>query len=538
MKRFYLLLFSVLLAVFCAFSCKKAPSMATLTFDANGGKFADGTSSVVVTGEVGSPLTKPGDPSWDDAHTFEAWEPAIPATFPDGNVTYKAKWSEVKVSVIFDANGGKFSDGAATLTLEGLLGAPLTSPEDPVWDDYHIFKGWDPAPSSVFPAQTTTYKAQWDVIMGKVTFDARGGKFADGSASVVLEGIPGSAVEFPQNPVWSGNEFVCWDNKGSDIVFPAKGEDLNIGAIWNSMDIEISTEFGSASFRVVRIPAGTYKVGSPESEPAHLDDEYQHDVTFTKDFYIGTTEFTQEAWKAVTGQNPSLKSMAWDESAANNPVNCVGWQDICGENGDYGEDSFVFKLRQAVKQTMGLDLEFRLPTEAEWETAARGGQKESLPFGIGTGRCLYWYMANFGCSDSAYDMDKSEEWDGYVYDEEGEENCLNAYTFGGYYSDYANGYGCYDFHGNLAEWCWDWYNMDYYYTPESQLDPQGPQEGNDKVLRGGWCMPFSSGGMSSGGLAAECRSACRGMYPLKDSKKERAKGGAIGFRICVTGFNK
>lgn len=372
----------------------------------------------------------------------------------------------------------------------------------------------------------------------KLTFDALGGKFADGSSSKVIEGAAGDPVSFAEIPSWGENQFVGWNETLS--VFPE--QDATVTAIWNSMDIEISTNYGSAAFKVVRVPAGTYKVGSPDSEPGHIDDEFQHDVTFTKDYYIGTMEFPQKAWEAVTGTNPSLLSMAYDESADNNPVNFVAWQDICGENGDYGEDSFAYKLRQAVKESMGVDFEFRLPTEAEWETAARGGQTESLPFGIGTGRCLYWYMANFGCAESAYDMDKSEEWDGYVYDEEGEENVLSAYTPGGYYQNYVNGYGCYDFHGNLAEWCWDWYDDEYYHTAEAALDPQGPAQpgnyGNCRVLRGGWCMPFSSGGATSGGLGVECRSACRGMYPLIDSKKEWSKGGPIGFRICFTGFNK
>lgn len=542
MKKIRTLFSAILVGVLCFLGCEKAPEMVSLTFDANGGKFDDGTTTQVVTGEVGSDLAMPQSPSWDIAHTFEGWDPEIPAAFPDVATTYKAKWSEVKVTVIFDAAGGKFADGTSSTIVEGLVGSPMTAPADPSWDEYHVFKGWEPELAATFPETTVTYTAQWEAHTTKVTFNARGGKFADGSSVLVVDGIPGTALEMPQNPTWGDNEFVCWDWKEPVTVFPENDVEEEIGAIWNSMDIEVSTKFGSAKFKVVRVPAGTYKVGSPASEPGHAPDEIQHDVTFTKDYYIGQIEFTQKAWEAVTGENPSSKPMALSLSYVNNPVNCVAWQDICGENGDYGEGSFAYELRQAVKETMGLDIAFRLPTEAEWETAARGGQKQSLPFGIGTGRCLYWYMANFGCAEDAYDMDKSTEWDGWVDDEEGAENVLDAYTPGGYYKDYPNGYGCYDFHGNMAEWCYDWYDFDYYATAEAAKDPQGPSKpssfGNVKVLRGGWCMPFSSGGLTSGGLAVECRSACRGMYPLLDSKKEWSKGGAIGFRICFTGFNK
>ena len=258
-----------MLALLCVLSCTKTPKITTVTFDSNGGSFLDGTTSLVLTGQVGSSLEKPADPVWDIAHTFQGWEPELPAVFPENNTIYKAVWSEVAVTVTFDAAGGTFTDGKPIAEITGLAGSPMAVPANPAWDEYHIFKGWEPELSATFPEKDATYTAQWEVIMGKVTFNARGGKFADGSSVLVLEGIPGTAIEVPANPTWADNKFVSWDWTKPVSVFPEKDAEITVGAIWNSMDIEFTTKFGSAKFKVVRVPAGTYKVGSPESEPAH-----------------------------------------------------------------------------------------------------------------------------------------------------------------------------------------------------------------------------------------------------------------------------
>lgn len=533
MKRIIILIVALLFGACFFNSCEKAPEIVTVIFDANGGRFADGTATLQVNGEIGSALTAPEAPLWDDAHTFQGWEPAVPAKFPETAATYKAKWSEVRVKLTFDANGGKFSDGSATTTLEGLVGAALTgTPADPTWDAYHTFKSWEPSVPKSFPATDTKFTAQWEAHTVKVTFKAFGGKFVDGKNTFVVEGIPGEAVNLPAAPVWGSNHFAGWDSTIS--VIPEK--DTTVKAIWDSMEFTVSGAGVTSTFKLIRVKAGKYYVGSPVSELAHLDDEFRHEVTFTKDFYIGETEFTQGAWTAVAGSNPSWWTNGRGGVAKNTedyPVENITWFEICGENADYGKDSFMYKLKMAVRGTMGEEFDFRLPTEAEWETACRGGQTQSLPFGIGTGRCLYWYMANFGAADCAYDMDKSDQWDGYVEDDEAEfvGTTLPVKT----YKDYSNGYGLYDMHGNVAEWCWDWYDEAYYSTTEATVDPKGisapGRYGNVKVIRGGWGLPFD-------GEAATCRSAFRRNYPVIDKNPSATKGGAIGFRLCMTGFNK
>ena len=174
---------------------------------------------------------------------------------------------------------------------------------------------------------------------------------------------------------------------------------------------------------------------------AQRDKEYPtHQVTLS-DFYIGKYEVTQEQWEIVMGNNPS-----WFKGA-NNPVENVLWDD-CLE--------FIEKLNQLT------GLKFRLPTEAEWEYAARGGNKSKG----------YKYSGSNTIGDVAW-----------YYD--------NAYNVGSSSSNYGthpvgtkapNELGLYDMSGNVHEWCSDWFGS---YSSSAQTNPTGPTSGSYRVLRGG-----------------------------------------------------
>jgi formylglycine-generating enzyme required for sulfatase activity len=186
-------------------------------------------------------------------------------------------------------------------------------------------------------------------------------------------------------------------------------------------------KFESLEKEMVLIPAGKFKMGSPASEKGRSSDETQHEVTLTKPFYMGKYEVTQEQWEGVMGNNPSRnnKGAKW-------PVTDVSWEN-CQE--------FIKKLN--AKTNGG----YRLPTEAEWEYACRAGKTTAYSFG----NSLTKADANFVGSST---------------------------KVGGYK---PNAFGLYDMHGNVWEWCEDWYE-DY---PAGATDPKGPAKGKRRVLRGG-----------------------------------------------------
>ena len=189
------------------------------------------------------------------------------------------------------------------------------------------------------------------------------------------------------------------------------------------------------SFKMIAVEGGTFLMGSPESDTEAYDDEKpQHEVTLSN-YYIGETEVTQELWEAVMGSNPS------SFVGANLPVEKVSWND-CQE--------FIGKLNAQTGKT------FRLPTEAEWEYAARGGKKSKG----------YTYSGSNTLDDVAWHFDNS----GKTTHEVGTKQ--------------ANELGIYDMSGNVYEWCQDWYG-ETYYENSSTTDPQGPASGTDRVLRGG-----------------------------------------------------
>ncbi len=218
---------------------------------------------------------------------------------------------------------------------------------------------------------------------------------------------------------------------------------------FNILRSYIKTPGISAQFVGVR--AGTFQMGSPASEKNRESDEIAHSVTLTKDFEIQQTEVTQAQWFLVMGYNPSsFKSkdscpedyleINGTALCPNHPVETVSWNDT---------QEFIKKINQ------GNDgYSYRLPTEAEWEYAARSGTQTAYSFGDDSGylREYGWYYENSGNRTHA------------VGSKKGNSNDL------------------YDVHGNVWEWVQDWYAG---YPSSSQRDPMGGTSGSFRVLRGG-----------------------------------------------------
>ncbi len=212
------------------------------------------------------------------------------------------------------------------------------------------------------------------------------------------------------------------------------------GSAPNPSEIETITVNG-VSFNMVKVEGGSFMMGATDeqiSEVAHYNEYPAHQVTLSS-YCIGQTEVTQALWQAVMGNNPSSFT-----SDLNNPVEQVSWDD-CQE--------FISKLNKMTGKT------FRLPTEAEWEYAARGGNKSQG----------YIYAGSNDIDEVAWYSDNN-----------GEHTNLVA-------TKAPNELGLYDMSGNVYEWCQDRFG---YYSSEAQTNPTGPSSGNYRIFRGGgWNQP-------------------------------------------------
>jgi formylglycine-generating enzyme required for sulfatase activity len=230
--------------------------------------------------------------------------------------------------------------------------------------------------------------------------------------------------------------------------------------------------FVSFESSFVLIASGTFLMGSPEYETGRSSDEIMHEVTLTKGFYMQKTPVTQGQWKAVMGNNPA----SFSDSGNDCPIESISWNE-CQE--------FIRRLNT------GKNGIYRLPTEAEWEYACRAGSLTPLCNGEISGLyCAHdpllgvvgWYCGNSGRKSRPVAQKAPNVW------------------------------GLFDMHGNVSEWCRDWYGE---YGSDTQTDPCGPKSGSGKVIRGGsW---FSNG--------KNCRSASRFYWPPNSGSE------FIGFRL-------
>ncbi len=190
------------------------------------------------------------------------------------------------------------------------------------------------------------------------------------------------------------------------------------------------------------IRAGTFWMGSPQDEVDRLDRETRHQVTLTKGYWLADSACSQALWQQVMGSNPS------NFKAKNNPVEQVSWDDI---------QDFCQALNN---QVAGLNA--CLPTEAEWEYACRAGTQTPFPFGENITPEQVNYNGN-------YPYAKAEK--GLYREKTGELKSLPA-----------NPWGLYEMHGNVCEWCQDYYGA---YSEDKAIDPTGVSRGTHRVLRGG-----------------------------------------------------
>ena len=231
----------------------------------------------------------------------------------------------------------------------------------------------------------------------------------------------------------------------------------------------------SIGMKFAWIPPGSFVMGSPQAEKQRNDSETQHKVTLTKGFYMGVHLVTQEQWQEVMGKNPS--QLTGDK---NLPVDTVAWGDC---------QAFIKKLQEKDPDKKA----YRLPTEAEWEYACRAGTTTPFHFGDTISTVQANYDGNF-----AYGAGKK----GIC---RGKTTPVDTFP--------ANAWGLHDMHGNLWQWCQDWYGD---YPKADVTDPKGPEKADTRVIRGGtWYFGPSL-----------CRSARRDGFSANNRDRY------YGFRLC------
>ncbi|MFN6398848.1 MAG: formylglycine-generating enzyme family protein [Planctomycetota bacterium] len=234
----------------------------------------------------------------------------------------------------------------------------------------------------------------------------------------------------------------------------------------------------SIGMKLMLIPKGTFMMGSPESEQGRFENETQHDVTISKDYYLGVYEVTQAQHEKVMGKNPShFQGAIVGNENADLPVENVSWEDAV---------EFCKKLSELPEEKKAGRV-YRLPTEAEWEYACRAGSKTAYSFDDEDGLLpeYGWFRRNSSSRTHTVGLLEPNVW------------------------------GLFDMHGNVWEFCSDWY-AEYPKGPVS--DPSGPSKGVHRVYRGGgW----------GADNAADCRSAWRnGFLPSSGNIH-------YGFRVAL-----
>ena len=266
----------------------------------------------------------------------------------------------------------------------------------------------------------------WDAVENAENYDVYRSDNPLGGFERVVEGVTLTTWEdeFPL----PGNNYYRVYAVGHGLTSPASESSPGIG-------LPLTEIVNGFEFNMIKVVGGTFQMGatSEQGSDAGNNEFPVHQVTLS-DYYIGETEVTQELWLAVMGSNPSYYS-----DSVKRPVEEVTWND---------SQQFIIKLNELTGK------QFRLPTEAEWEYAARGGNQSNGYKYSGSDdiNVVGWYSEN---------------------------SSIKTHEVG---TKAPNELGIYDMSGNVWEMCQDWYD---YYTDSAQTNPSGPSSGSRHVLRGG-----------------------------------------------------
>jgi uncharacterized repeat protein (TIGR02543 family) len=325
------------------------------------------------------------------------------------------------------------------------------------------------ASNTNYEAGTTSVSAGITIAGFRVTFDSNGGSSVPGQNVAA-----GGTVSRPANPTRSGYVFDTW-YQDDVLIMPYNfgnpvTANITLYARWIS-----ETVITEIAANMIWIPGGTFTMGSPASEPNRSSGETQHTVTLSS-FYMGKYQVTQEQYLAVMGSNPSVfKTAVSGESGTPGklPVERVSWYDalvFCnrlsiaeGLSPAYSisgsTDPIVWgAVPTSINATWNAvtivsgSAGYRLPTEAQSEYACRAGTTTAYNTGDTISDNTGWYYDNSGSKTHQVGLKP------------------------------ANAWGLYDMHGNVREWCWDWYGT---YTAGAQTDPMGASSGSFRVARGG-----------------------------------------------------
>jgi uncharacterized repeat protein (TIGR02543 family) len=448
----------------------------TVSFESNGGS---SVSSQTVNS--GSTATRPTNPT-RSGYTFDNWYSNSTLTTVynfsstvTSNITLYAKWNTVSpttYTVTFNSNGGS---SVSSQTVNS--GSTATRPTNPTKSGY-TFDNWysNSTLTTVYNFSTAvtgniTLYAKWNNVTYTVTFDSNGG------SSVSSQSVnSGSTATRPTNPTRSGYTFDNWySNSGLITVYnfsTAVTGNITLYAKWNPVTVNPSI------IEMVYVLGGSFQMGDVKNE-GYSNERPVHTVTLTG-FYMGKYEVTQAQYQAVMGSNPSWfnSDPASGEVQGNRPVECVTWYDaveFCNKLSIQEGLQTVYTISERSPST-GYPITsatitadwgkngYRLPTEAEWEYAAKGGNGSPGNYtysGSNTVGDVAWYWEN-SSDDVHHEVGKKA----------------------------PNGLGLYDMSGNVWEWCWDWYGD---YSSEAQTNPRGAAAGAKRVRRGGcWFSDASS----------------------------------------------
>lgn len=365
-----------------------------------------------------------------------------------------------------------------------------------------------------------TYSLECDTPDAAMAVSFQGYDY-DRNESIPMTTLTGDGADWELLPA-GGPYHIVWDSANdwpgghsSELTVTATAEvkettplylvvNLNTGAVTpSSTGPDLSDDTcRTTELWLRRIPKGTFTMGSPVGEVGRepgSSKETQHQVTLTEDFYIGVFEITQKQYSLIYGSNPSsykgdtrpVEQVSYNTIRGTGSTAGAGWPSY-GNAVDSG--SFLGKLRAKTGKT------FDLPTEAQWEYACRAGTTTAL---------------NTGKNLTSTDQDSAMAEAGrYYYNKnDGKGGYSSSHTKVGSYL--PNAWGLYDMHGNVWEWCLDWWVSDL--GSSAVIDPKGPNSGSHRVLRGGgW-----------NGHARSCRSANRNYFAPSFNN------GDFGFRVVL-----